>query len=321
MRRLLFLGLLLATCALQSQSEQPLVALASVPSFPPLPSPRPVVHLATFAACSSAGRLPAFVAEARRSGLFDWVHAHTPASLDAAWLQRHGAYLRPSVRGCGYWTWKPQAVLQALGEVGEGEVLVWADAGSSLHRENCGRFWQYVALAASQPGRVVSFEMGRARCPQERCWSKRAAGEALNVSASSPHWDSPQLHATYFFLARTEASMGLVREWRDAAVARGYALIDDSPSGGGGEAAAFREHRHDQSLWSLLRKQRGAALRVPDDAAQGGGPIQSTRCRTGREAACTLRLFKETLWMAARESVPGLESVADMHEGAGGVET
>jgi hypothetical protein len=281
-----------------------------LPVFPPLPSPRPRVRLATFAGCTSAGRLPVFVAEARRSGFFDDVHAALPATLDASWLARHGGRLRPSLRGCGYWSWKPQVVRETLALMADGEVLVYADAGSSLHPENCGRFWQYVALAAAHPDKVLSFEMARGRSPAEHSWSKADAGAALGLLPGSPHWASPQLHATYFFLVNCPSSRDLVAAWAEAATAQEYHLVDDSP-GATPEPPGFVEHRHDQSLFSLLRKQRGAALLLPDDAAAGGGPIQSTRCRTGGERACTLRRLKEALWAVARDRVPRLEAVAD----------
>ena len=275
-------------------------------SFPRLPSPRPRVHLATFAGCSSAHRLPAFVAEARHSGFFDALHALTVADLAPAFLAAHGDFLSPSVRGCGYWTWKPQAVLQALLAAEDGDVVAYCDAGTSLHPENCGRFWDYVALAAAHPGKVVSFEMGHARQPHEDGWCKADAWRALNVTAPSPLLDAPQLHATYFFMVKTQEAVDLVQRWRDLAVAGGYHLIDDSPSLAP-NSARFVEHRHDQALWSLLRKVTHSAVVVPDDAASGGAPVQSTRCRTGKESGCWVRYLKEAVWVWARDHVGSYE--------------
>jgi hypothetical protein len=276
-------------------------------SFPPLPSPRPRVHLATFAGCTSARRLPVFVAEARHSGFFDVVHALTVSDLAPDFLAAHGHFLAPSVRGCGYWTWKPQAVLQTLLAAQEGEVVVYCDAGTSLHPENCGRFWDYVALATAHPGKVVSFEMGLARQPHEDGWCKADAWAALNVSSPSALLDAPQLHATYFFMVKTPGTVALVQRWRDLAVAGQYHLIDDSPSLTP-NSPRFVEHRHDQALWSLLRKVTGTAVVVPDDAATGGAPVQSTRCRTGRESGCWVRFLKEAVWVWARDHVGTYES-------------
>ena len=288
-------------------------ASPSAPQLAPfavLPSPRPRVHLSTFAACSSARRLPQFAREALSSGFFDVVHALTREQLEPAFLRSHGAYLSPSVRGCGYWTWKPQALLQTLLAVPEGDVVVYVDAGASLHPENCARFWHYVTLAAAHPHSVLSFQMLAARQPVEAAWSKADSARHFNLSADSEHLQSPQLHATYFFLTHSASTLALVREWRDAAVAEGYHLVDDSPSARAAEAPGFVEHRHDQSLWSLLRKARGAALLVPDDAAQGGAPVQSTRCRTGAERSCRLRRVKEALWVTARDRLGSLEAHA-----------
>jgi hypothetical protein len=274
------------------------------PSAPPLPLPRPRVHLVTFGGCRSAQRLPAFVREARRSGFFDLVRAATPADLPAR--------LTNATRGCGYWAWKPQAVLQALRLLPPGGVLVYADSGSSLHPENCGLFWRYVSLAAAQPTAVVSFEMAAARAPRDAAWCK--ADAALALRATPDHLASPQLHATYFFLARSPATLALVTAWRDAAVAQDGHLIDDSPSLLAAEPPGFVAHRHDQCLFSLLRKQQARVVTVPDDAARGWAPIQSTRCRSGKEAACAVRRLKEAAWALARERRAGLESIADAEE-------
>lgn len=275
---------------------------------PPLPSPRPRVHLATYAACASAARLPAFAAEARATGFFDAVTALHPEDLDASFTAQHASLLdaEQPTRGCGYWLWKPQAALQVLRAMRPGDVMVYADAGASLHAENCARFWEYVSLAAANPTKVLSFEMAHARAPADASWAKADAAAAMGLAVNGSEMRSPQLHATYFFMARSPQNVALLAEWRDLAGAQGYHLLDDSasrlPNGDG-----FIEHRHDQALFSLLRKKRGAALVVPDDAQEGGAPIQATRCRTGREAACALRRLKEALWVWARDELPGLE--------------
>jgi hypothetical protein len=320
-RRALALALLCAAAACACGARRARGTPAAAALAVALPSPRPRVHLATYAGCTSAPRLPAFAAEASASGFFDVVSAYSLPLLDAAFVAEHSALLAPPpgappVRGCGYWVWKPQAVLQELRAMSDGDVLVYADAGASLHAENCAAFWGYVALAAAQPSRVVSFEMASARAPADAAWCKADAAAALGVNVSGSEMRAPQLHSTYFFMARSDANLALVTAWRDACVAGGYHLVDDSASVAP-NAPSFVEHRHDQCLFSLLRKTRRdvtgdgapAALLVPDDGAAGGAPIQSTRCRTGAEAGCALRRVREAVWAWARERVPGYESV------------
>jgi hypothetical protein len=311
----LLLVLLLAAAGRAGHAARvALTTPAAAASAPPLPSPRPRVHLATYAGCTSAARLPVFAAEAVASGFFDVVSAYTLEALAPEFLEAHRPLLAPPpgaprVRGCGYWLWKPQVVLQELQRMRDGDVLVYADAGASLHRENCAAFWGYVSLAAAHPQQVVSFEMARARAPSDASWCKADAALALGLAPNGTEMAAPQLHSTYFYMARSAANVALVTAWRDAAASQGYHLLDDSASAAP-NAPSFLEHRHDQALFSLLRKREAAALRVPDDGAAGGAPIQSTRCRTGAEAGCTVRRVKETLWVWARERLPGYESVA-----------
>ena len=88
----------------------------------------------------------------------------------------------------------------------------------------------------------------------ENQWTKRDLLEKLGMSDTT----SGQLMATSFIIRNTPETHTLVRQWRD--LCEQYALIDDEPSVAGPEANGFREHRHDQSVWSLLRKQFGAVV-------------------------------------------------------------
>lgn len=129
------------------------------------------------------------------------------------------------------------------------------------------------------------------------------------------------------------ASRALAAEWLALCGARNYTLLDDSPSpllerrerereralAVAAAAAAgapapppppplpFVANRHDQSLWSVLRKARAAAVVVPDDGGSAGAPLQATRCRSGAERACWLAGLRAALWVTARDLVPGVE--------------
>jgi len=67
--------------------------------------------------------------------------------------------------------------------------------------------------------------------------------------------------ATALVLQAGPETLDLVREWESRM--RDVSLIDDSPSPQG-EHPEFRDHRHDQSIFTLLAYER-ALQRIPDE--------------------------------------------------------
>lgn len=56
-------------------------------------------------------------------------------------------------RGFGYWSWKPQVVLQSFEKMQEGDVLIYADIGCHFHTAQRDRILGYIkALKANGGG-------------------------------------------------------------------------------------------------------------------------------------------------------------------------
>jgi hypothetical protein len=88
-------------------------------------------------------------AQANVSGYFDAVHVHTLETLDKDFLERNSDFVpsggtrvkadgKPTVRGCGYWLWKPQVRGRISPHHGlyyyMHSTLTWAGAGTADQR-------------------------------------------------------------------------------------------------------------------------------------------------------------------------------------------
>ena len=88
------------------------------------------------------------------------------------------------------------------------------------------------------------------------------------------------------FLTNNEANQEFVKRWGDVAVSKKYSLLIDDPRQH--QDKDFIEHRHDQSIFSLLYKESGMFY-IPDETNWkpdwlGEGsiyPIWAMRNRTG----------------------------------------
>ena len=196
--------------------------------------------------------------------------------LKAEWRRAHG--VNSSVRGAGWWRWKPYYLLQELRTLPMDDVLVHADYDLVLkgrpaalfcigqkcayehecrphamptppHRHATAYASFTVNLrSGSAPIGVAAFHMP---CLTDRAWTKREAAAAFHASDSM--LDTAQLYAGLVILRRTEFTERFLSDWLELTT-RGELATD---SLGSAQDAHFIAHRHDQSLLSLLAKQRG----------------------------------------------------------------
>ena len=218
---------------------------------------------------------------------FDSVCAVRESDLaDTDFWRAHGEFIRRSPRGGGYWLWKPFLVLQALAGLPDGDVLVYADAGCALDPAKLPRFAEYVTAVTTHPSGVLAFDMP---WHPQRHWTKRAAVEAAQ-RRGAVDLDAGQVAATAFLLRAGPATRALAAAWYAACC--DYSTLDDSVSRDAApEDPAFRDHRHDQAIWSMLVRQfvvadgvcSHGALLIPDEmyppGAPGTGPIVAARRR------------------------------------------
>ncbi len=228
--------------------------------------------------------------EAAASGLFDRLSIRRPRDLGRAFWRKHGKFVSANRRGYGYWVWKPWLILEELQKCEPDEVLVYADAGCTVDANGAARFDEYRRLLKMNPVGVIGFRLGQ---PEKR-YTKGDAFAALDAWALK---DTPQVMGTVVVLHRCEASLEFMREWLE--LAESYNLVSDVASVVTNDSA-FIEHRHDQSLFSLLAKLRGVAI-VDDDTSCGAAdvvPFKATRRRGRRHGP--LREVRRRLWVGLR---------------------
>lgn len=171
----------------------------------------------------------------------------SPESLPSDFLQKHHDFLQNSKRGGGYWLWKPCIVKMCLDYISEGDYLLYADGGCSVNQNGKDRFLEWLNLC-DQHG-SLSFQMHHL---PEKNWTKMSLVNFLGC-CDSKYLDTGQINATVFLLKKTKENVELINEWFHICSLEW--TIDDTPSDLMNDLS-FCEHRHDQSVFSLLRKKR-----------------------------------------------------------------
>lgn len=186
-------------------------------------------------------------AEAGRFGVFDAVRAWGPEDLSLAFVQRNYAILSAQ-RGGGYWLWKPFIIAETLAAMEDGDVLMYADAGCTFLSDPT----PYIELAGRYG--MVAFRVPHSQAQ----YTKGIVFKALGMDVGM--WGSElQVIAGILVIQKRPFTTFLVSEW--LRLCQDESLITDADTSTlAPNHKSFTDHRHDQSIWSLLVHKHGAQL-------------------------------------------------------------
>ena len=214
-------------------------------------------------------------AEAKITGLFDECLALTEGvKTDAAFCNQMVnplfAEVANSVRGGGYWIWKPYILGKMLASLSPGDILVYADAGSTIPSDVGSSLRGFI-------DRIAVSKRGVLGCRNpfiEKDWTKGDVFKYFNAYDKSSLTHSRQFSAGRMHVVKKcPHSMLIYKRWWLTACLRPD-LFSDSPSKEP-KLPGFQENRHDASVWSLICKTYG----VEEEWDWDSIPIVPTRIR------------------------------------------
>lgn len=176
----------------------------------------------------------------------DRVIAYTPADMDASFRRKNQAILA-APKGNGYYLWKPYFLNKAYRELGEGDYLVYTDAGSIYVNRI-----QYLIDCMEREGQeLMVFSLQKEML--ERKYTKRDA--FVLMGCDTPRFtDTPQSIGGYVILKKSDFVLKFIAE--DLNYAQDARMITEQKNTlGFDNYPEFIAHRHDQSVWSLMVKK------------------------------------------------------------------
>lgn len=161
-------------------------------------------------------------------------------------------------RGSGYWLWKPFIIKETLKEMDDGDVVIYSDAGIEI----VGDLSPLIELCRHKNG-ILLFaghydDVGAPGPNICSKWTKRDC--FIFMDCDEPrYYQSQMLDASFLVLAKTERSIAFIREWL-VYCCQSQILIDQPNLSGLLDLPDFVEHRHDQSILSLMAHRDGLEL-------------------------------------------------------------
>ena len=198
--------------------------------------------------------------QSSQMNVYDNIYFFDETDIAPDFLVKHREILNTSVRGFGYWIWKPYFISKVLSLCNDGDIIHYIDVGCWLNHRGKDRFYDYIEMVnKSQIGLLAfknmyygQFKNLNSYSLPERQWTKSDTLDYFGVLHDSDIINSEQVLATTFFVKKSPLMMDFVDNWLSAW--DDYRLVNDDvsliPN-----SSDFVEHRHDQSVFSILCKQ------------------------------------------------------------------
>jgi len=185
------------------------------------------------------------VESAKALGAFDEYCEFSMTDVDPEFAAEHQDILS-TPRGAGYWLWKPYLILKTLKDesVAEGDIVFYCDSGSVFVAHPQPLFDMCTGTGSSS---ILLFGMKHLN----EHFVKRDAFEYMECD-DPMYYHANQTNAGFQLYAKGAKSIDFLQKYLDYCTDK-RVVSDDPNTCGKDNFEGFVDHRHDQSVLSLLR--------------------------------------------------------------------
>jgi len=213
------------------------------------------IYLISYGDAKYASQREFFRETALASSFFDEITIFSPEDIEPS-FSKHFQNVLKQRRGGGYWIWKPYLIQRVLETLDDDDILIYCDAGCMINDNGAERFNEYIELLMESESGCIGFELPH----REIEYTKREVfdhfGSAEELILSN------QLMATVIMLRKCPHATMLINKWYEALCENPLLFTDDKDDTA--QYADFIDHRHDQSIFSILRKTYQSEI-IPDE--------------------------------------------------------
>jgi hypothetical protein len=181
-------------------------------------------------------------------------------------------------QGGGYWIWKPLIMKMMLDRMNDDDILVYYDSGCHLNvtEDSTRRFKQYIGMTNDIVTGFLRFELDKNFTDRE--YTNKKTIEYLKKRYNYDNYfinillDSPQIVGGIMIVRKTKFAINFFAEC--------LSILEEDPKLFTDEYSEFNEnHRHDQSIQSMLYKILNGNLLLKDETYFDDGYFSSEHAK------------------------------------------
>ncbi len=196
--------------------------------------------------------------EANNSNYFDNFKCYREEDIDDEFKKRFDSVWN-NPRGGGYWIWKNYLILRKLNEIDDNDILVYIDAGCKLNTNNQAikNFNKYIDLVNNHWTGLLKFEDAHKEYKYTNKHTINFFEKKFNIKLDD-YVNKNQLIGGILVIRKNKFSMDYFNNINKI-LNEDVDLFSDKYN------LQNEEHRHDQSISSLLYKIMGGSLILKDE--------------------------------------------------------
>ena len=227
-------------------------------------------HLVTYCSNEFVTTKKRVLNQATRFGQFSTINQWMSEDLPQKFRDYFEAALGPNIKS---FVWKPYIITETYKRVNQGDVIVYMDSGCMINcsKQGIKRFNEYVEMLKFSDYGCLSFQFtqhkdmpkeNRLNCPYtvEQVTTVREIFEYFNTVDDPDITDTGQLIATTIILKKCDHGEFLLNCWLQAAYDDYKLFTDDYVENNKNNPLHCGVNRHDQSVFSVIRKKHGSIL-------------------------------------------------------------
>lgn len=186
-------------------------------------------------------------------------------------------------RGFFWYSWKPYILLKALEKLNTNDILLYCDSGMKIYNSenNKNKLNNLIHLVEDTekcPSGIITFiTTGNTNERYEYMYTINDVFKYFNVQDNLEITNTQQVQAGIILIKKNETSVNIIKQWYTVFENEPKLFIGDPRYVSGLENknhTLFRDHRHDQSIWSVLCKLNNVTI-----VQHTMNPITQTHCR------------------------------------------
>ena len=141
-------------------------------------------------------------------------------------------------------------MLGYLDKLNDNDILVYIDSGCIINKNNKKEFDRYIEIVKNHTTGILGFQYTNLFY-QEKKWNIQEVFDYFNVKDNTDILDSPQIWAGLQIIHKKPKSIEIINKWYNV-IENNILLFTDNYSKK--QKEYFRDHRHDQSIQSVIKK-------------------------------------------------------------------
>jgi hypothetical protein len=180
--------------------------------------------------------------------IFDKIIEYTDNDLysDLDFWEMNGEFIEQNKRGYGYWLWKPYLIYKTMEQMNDDDILLYLDSGCEVINSKDSYIHVQQMMNDCNKYKILYTLTGH----NELTHTKMDLFKYFGLDNENI-FKSEQIQATIIFIKKSKETVNFIKDWYNLSC--NYHLIDDSISKEENNRE-FKDHRHDQSIFSLLLK-------------------------------------------------------------------